>query len=68
VTELPAQLYGYLDAVMPAVPVGLTVNDYKFAYQLLKDLGIVPSEAAPIPRNRKKHLGRNALNCPGALD
>ena len=53
VTELRARLYGYLDAAMSAVLGGLRGDDHEFAYQFLKDLGVVPTEtermAAQVP-------------------
>ena len=44
VAELRARLYGYLDAALSAVFRGLGAGDHEFAYQFLKDLGVVPSE------------------------
>lgn len=44
VADMRAQLYGYLDTAMSAVLAGLRSNDHEFAYQILKDLGVVPSE------------------------
>ncbi len=53
VAEQRAKLYGYLDAALSAVFRGLRAGDHEFAYQFLKDFGVVPSEterlAAQIP-------------------
>jgi hypothetical protein len=45
VAEQRAKLYGYLDAAVSAVFRGLRAGDHKFAYEFLKDFGVVPSEA-----------------------
>ena len=54
VAEQRAKLYGYLDAALSAVFAGLRAGDHEFAYQFLKDFGVVPSEterlAAQVPK------------------
>jgi len=57
IEEQRARLYGYLDAAMSAVLVGLRANDHEFAYQLLKDLGVVPSEADRLAAQRPETTG-----------
>lgn len=45
---------------MSAVLVGLRGNDHEFAYQLLKDFGVVPSEA--------ERLAARAPETTGSID
>jgi predicted transcriptional regulator len=57
VAEQRAKLYGYLDAALSAVFSGLRAGDHEFAYQFLKDFGVVPSEAERLAAHAPETTG-----------
>jgi predicted transcriptional regulator len=60
VAEQRAKLYGYVEAALSAVFSGLSAGDYEFAYQFLKDIGVVPSETERLAAQAPETTGSNS--------